>query len=56
MNKQLIIRMALGIRDAANSVYCKGRENWTQLEGIMNTAEAIIAEVNKQNDTEVRDG
>lgn len=56
MNKQLIIRMALGIRDAANSVYCRGRENWTQLEGIMNTAEAIIEEINKQDNVEVRDG
>lgn len=48
MDKTKIIRMAAGIRDAANHVSVAGTENWTNMLGIVQTAEAIIAEARKE--------
>ena len=48
MDKSKIIRMAAGIRDAARHVTVAGDENWTSMLGIVQTAEAIIAEVRKE--------
>ena len=48
MDKSKIIRMAVGIRDAARHVTVAGDENWTNMLGIVQTAEAIIAEVRKE--------
>ena len=48
MDKAKIIRMAVGIRDAARHVTVAGDENWTNMLGIVQTAEAIIAEVRKE--------
>ena len=48
MDKAKIIRMAAGIRDAARHVTVSGEENWTNMLGIVQTAEAIIAEARKE--------
>jgi hypothetical protein len=48
MDKSKIIRMAAGIRDAARHVTVAGDENWTNMLGIVQTAEAIIAEARKE--------
>lgn len=48
MDKSKIIRMASGIRDAARHVTVAGDENWTNMLGIVQTAEAIIAEARKE--------
>ena len=48
MDTNLITRMALGIKAAANDVCCRGSNNWDLLKGIINTADAIVAEINKQ--------
>lgn len=48
MDRSLVIRMALGIKGAANDVCCQGSKNWDLLKGIINTADAIVAEMNKQ--------
>lgn len=50
MDKVKIIRMAAGIRDAAGKVSAAGAENWTQLLGIIQTADAIIAETRKEEE------
>ena len=48
MDKAKIIRMAVGSRDAARHVAVAGEENWTSMLGIVQTAEAIIAEARKE--------
>ena len=48
MDKSKIIRMAAGIRDAALHVTVAGDENWTNMLGIVQTAEAILAEARKE--------
>ncbi len=48
MDKNKIIQMAAGIRDAAAHVTAAGPENWANLLGIIRTAEAMIAEAGKE--------
>ena len=48
MDKSKIIRMAAGIRDAALHVAGEGGEHWTNMLGIVQTAEAIIGEERKE--------
>lgn len=48
MDKNKIIQMAAGIRDAAAHVTAAGPENWANLLGIIRTAEAIIEEAGKE--------
>ena len=48
MDKSKIIRMAAVIRDAARHVTVAGEENWTNMLGIVQTADAIISEARKE--------
>lgn len=50
MDKQKVIQMASAIRAAIETVHISGTNNMAQLIGIANTAEAIIAEVKKEEE------
>lgn len=49
MDKQKIIQMATAIRAAVETINVRGTDNMTQLMGIARTADAIAAEVGKED-------
>lgn len=47
---QKIIQMAVAIREAASRITVSGPNNWTQLLGIIHTAESIVTEAGKEGE------
>jgi hypothetical protein len=49
MDSQKIIQMAVAIREASR-ITVSGPNNWTQLLGIIHTAESIVTEAGKEGE------